>query len=161
MKKLTTNILSLITAALMIIASLICFYVLHLPDNGYSQYLVLAIYLTGIVYQLYIFHQKQSNPSFKAYFNEGFKFFVLITLALVIYSWIFYKFNPQIMEEGIASNNEMLRTQGNKTEAEIAANAEQLRKIYLPVMISLTTIKYLFLGALSTAVTTVVLLRKK
>lgn len=153
--------MALLTAFTMIAASLICFYAWHLPENGNSQYVVICIYLIGMALTLLQVHQKGTAISFKDYFNEGFKKFVLITLVMVIYSWIFYKFNPQIMEQGISENNELLRQQGNKTAAEIEKNAEQLRQIFMPVMISLTTIKYLFLGALATVVTTLVLLRKK
>lgn len=161
MIKLRPTQWALVTALAMTIASVVCFYAFHLPENGSSQYLIIGIYVAGIVLNLRQVHLEEKVAIFKDYFSEGFKHFVLITLIMVFYSWIFYQLNPQIMEQGISDNNEMLLQQGNKTAAEIASNADQLRKIFMPVMISLTTIKYLFLGALATIVTTLFLMRKK
>jgi F0F1-type ATP synthase assembly protein I len=161
MNNLNATRKGIIISALMIIASLTSFYIFHLPDNGNSQYLTLSVFIAGIIWTLYDFHKKNPDTTFKKYFGEGFKAFIAIALLMVIFAFIFYKLNPQIMEQGIKENNELLRKQGNKTEAEIVSNANQLRSIYIPVMLSLTTIKYLFLGALSTAVIAGLFLQKK
>jgi hypothetical protein len=93
-------------------------------------------------------HSGDFQPSLKAYFSEGFKAFMVIALLMAVYTFIFYKLNPQIVEKGIAENNVLIRTQGNKTDAEIHENANKLRSIFMPMMLMLNTIKFLFLGSL-------------
>ena len=49
----------------------------------------------------------------------------------------------------------------DKTPAEVAANAEKLRGIFIPMMIATTTVKNLVLGALITIVAAGFLSQKK
>ncbi len=161
MLQLTPAKKGIVTALTMMTSSICTFYLFHLPDNGNSQYLILSEFIGGMLWVLLSFGKENPGSSFKAYFNTGFKAFVMITFLMVVYAYVFYKLNPQIMEEGIRMNDELIRKEGNKTAAEIAANDIQLRNIYMPMMLSLTTIKYLFLGALSTAITGGLLSQKK
>jgi hypothetical protein len=57
------------------------------------------------------------------------------------------------MEKGISDNNALLYEEGNKTTHEIEENAEKLRSIFIPMMLMISTISYLILGALITLVT--------
>jgi hypothetical protein len=72
---------------------------------------------------------------------------------MVLYTFVFYRFNPQILENGIIENNILVAKEGNHTAAEIEVNANKLRNIFMPMMLFLTTVKFIFLGALVTAVT--------
>ena len=140
----------LIIAVMLIAASLITFYLMNLPENGNSQYAILSIFTIGLIWVL-LDKKKycgEIQPSLKDYFSEGFKAFIVIALLMAVYTFIFYKLNPQIMEKGIAENNELIRAQGNKTDAEIQENANKLRNIFMPMMLMLNTIKFLFLGSL-------------
>ena len=161
MNNLSATKKGIFISILMMLSSLITFYIFHMPDNGNSQYLVLSVFIAGIFWALLDFHKKNPEANFKNYFGEGFRTFIVISLLMVIFAFIFYKINPQIMEDGIRENDALLRKEGNKTEAEIISNANQLRSIFIPVMLSLTTIKYLFLGALSSAVIGGLFLQKK
>lgn len=67
---------------------------------------------------------------------------------MVLYTFVFYKLNPQILENAIKENNTLVMKEGNRTAAEIDANSAKLRSIFMPMMLIITTIKFLILGAL-------------
>jgi hypothetical protein len=136
----------------MVIVSVICFYGLHLPENGNSQYAVLFIYVVGMIWVMDSARQKFPDGKFGALFQEGFRAFIVCTLLMVLYTYVFYRLNPDILEVGIRINNKLIEAEGNKTPAEIAANSAKIRDLFMPMMLSLNTIKYLFLGALISAV---------
>jgi hypothetical protein len=140
-------------SVILILTSIICFYVFHLPDNGKSQYLILCLYIAGILWVLMSYKIRTDYAGLKEYFSEAFKAFIVITLLMTLYTYIFQKLNPQILENGIKENNLLLQKQGNKTPMEINENAEKLRSIFMPMMLMLNTIKFLILGVLVSIVT--------
>ena len=148
--KLTATYKGLITGIAMILVSLVLFYGLKRPNNDSSQMVVLFVYIAGIVWTLLSFRQRSTaaGNSFKSYFSEGFRCFIVATLLMVIYTAIFYKLNPQILEAVISQNEAMVATQGNHTPAEIAENSNKLRSIFMPMTLSLTTVTYLAFGAI-------------
>ena len=154
MKHLTATHKGIITALLLIAVSVFLFYGLKWPENGKSQYIVLVIYIAGIVWAQ-VTHKMNNKRyiAFKEFFSEGFKCFIVATLFMVLYTFIFYKLNPQILEKGILENNALLLKDGNHTPAEIETNANKLRSIFMPMMLSINTVKFLFLGALVAVVT--------
>lgn len=148
-------------SVILIITSIICFYLFDLPDNGKSQYLILCLYITGILWVMISYHLRTDYAGLKEYFSEAFKAFIVVTLMMTLYTYFFQKLNPQILENGINENNVLLKKQGNKTPAEINENAEKLRSIFMPMMLMLNTLKYLILGALVSVVTGGFLSQKK
>jgi hypothetical protein len=150
----------LVIGICMIIVSFFCFYVLHLPENGNSQYAVLLVYVIGMIWVMDAARQKFPEGKFGALFQEGFRAFIVCTLLMVLYTYVFYKMNPEIVEVGIRINNKLLEAQGDKTAAEIAANSDKIRGLFMPMMISLSTIKYLFMGSLISAVMAVFFAQK-
>lgn len=146
----------------MVAASLILFYILHFPENGKNQYFIYGIYTIGILVGLFFFHQNNHEESnFKNYFSEGFKVFVVVTLIMAVFTFIFYKINPQILENALVEINSYNAKDADKTPAEVTANAEKLRGIFIPMMIATTTVKNLVLGALITIVAAGFLSQKK
>jgi uncharacterized membrane protein YdbT with pleckstrin-like domain len=142
----------MLLSLLLIITSLICFYILEMPDNGSSQYIIFFVFISGLLLGLFQYRQLNQDAGFKQLFGEGFKIFVVIAFFMVIYSWIFYKYNPQILEEAIKFNEELIIKQGNKTMPEIEENTKKLRQIFIPMMLAFNTIKYLLMGTLVTVV---------
>lgn len=151
----------IIISILIILVSVICFYILHLPENGNSQYVVSLIFIAGLIWVNYSFKLKNAEANFKAYFSEGFKAFIVVTLFMAVYTFIFYKLNPQILENGILANNILIQKEGNRTAIEIQENANKMRSIFMPMMLSINTIKYLFLGSLISVVSAGFLSQKK
>ena len=162
MKNISAKYIGLITAAAMVAASLLLFYVFHFPENGKNQYFIYGIYAIGIIMGLFLYHQtNKEEGSFKNYFSEGFKVFVVVTLIMAVFTFIFYKMNPQILENALVEINTYNAKDADKTPAEVTANAEKLRGIFIPMMIATTTIKNLILGALITIVAAGFLSQKK
>jgi len=162
LKDLNPTKKGLVTGLLMVVLSLFFFYVLKLPVNQKEQYVIFSAYIAGIVWSLYSYKRSSAeDKNFKSYFSTGFKTFIVVTLLMVLYTFIFFKFNTAYRESGIAENNAMLIQEGNHTPAEIESNANQLRQIFMPVMVGITTFKYLILGALVTAIASGFLSRKE
>ena len=158
---LTPTKKGLVTGLVMVALSLFFYYVLKMPVNQKEQYALFSVYIAGIIWSLYEFRQTAADKNFKSFFSTGFKTFIVATLLMVLYTFIFFKFNTDYREAGIAENNALLLQQGNHTPAEIETNANQLRQIFMPVMIGITTFKYLILGALVTAIASAFFSRKQ
>ncbi|MFC4261364.1 DUF4199 domain-containing protein [Ferruginibacter yonginensis] len=161
--KIASKYIGLITGILMVAASLILFYPLHLPVTGSNQYIILSLLTMGVLVSLVLYSKQphENTPTFKDYFTEGFKTFIVVVLIMAIYTFVFYKFNTQILETAIKESNELIIKQGDKTPAEIEANAQKLRSIFMPMMITVTTIKFLIIGALVSVVGAGFLSQKK
>ncbi|RYD81279.1 MAG: DUF4199 domain-containing protein [Sphingobacteriales bacterium] len=162
MKKLSATYKGLIIAGLMIIVSATLFYGFKFPPNDSSQLVVMGLYIMGIFWSLISLKPTEEKAlRFKDYFSQGFKTFIIVTLLMVIYTAVFYKLNPQILENVIAENEILVAKAGDKTPAEIKANSESLRSIFMPMTISLTTVIYLGLGALTSVVGGLILLNSQ
>ncbi len=160
-QNLTPTKKGLITGLVMIALALVFYYVFKMPLNQKDQYALFTVYIAGIAWSLFSFKQTSAaDKNFKSYFATGFKTFIVITLLLVLYTAVFFMFNTAYRDAGIAENNKMLLLQGDHTPEEIESNAKQLKQIFMPVMLGITTFKYLFLGALVTAIGSGFLSRK-
>lgn len=152
LQKLNATRKGLLTGLLMIGLVLFFYYALKYPFNGTEQYVIYSVYAAGIIWSLYTFMQARTeNKTFKEYFSAGFKTFIVATLLMVVFTFIFFSFDTTYRDSGIAENNKLLLLEGNHTPAEIEGNAQQLRKIFIPMMLGITMFKYLVLGALITA----------
>lgn len=158
MKKLTATHKGTITGLLMIVVSVVFFYVLKFPENGTNQLLVWLIFISGIIWSLVSY--KMADPgsaSLKNYFSEGFKTFIVVTLFMAVFTFVFYKLNPQILEDTIKANNILVQKEGDHTPAEIEENANRLRNIFMPMMLATKTLMYLFTGALISIIGAIIL----
>jgi hypothetical protein len=162
LKNLNATKKGLITGLVMILLSLSFYYILKLPVNEKEQYALFTVYVAGIAWSLLSHKQSSStDKKFKSYFSVGFKTFIVVTLLMVLYTFIFFKFNTAYRDAGIAENNALLLKEGHHTAAEIESNANQLKQIFMPVMVGIATFKYLILGALVTAIGSGFLSRKQ
>ncbi len=153
MQKLSAKYIGLIAGGLMVAVSLLMFYTLHLPEQGTVKYICYGIYTAAIVLGLANFKAGNAQEkTFKNYFSEGFKVFVVITLIMAVFTIIFYKMNPQIIDHSLAEINKYNVADANKTPAELADNGKEFKKIFIPMTVAITTFMYLILGALVTLV---------
>jgi hypothetical protein len=154
MKHLKSQYLSIITAFAMIAVSLLSFYVLKLPIESNFQLLIYLIFTASIVFNLYNhFKSNAANKSFKDYFSVGFKTFVLIAFLMAIFTYIFFSYNTAFRDDKIAENSRLLLLEGNHLPKEIEVNTQQLKKLFMPIMISSAMFRYLIIGAIVTAIT--------
>ncbi|MEO7264511.1 MAG: DUF4199 family protein [Ferruginibacter sp.] len=152
MDKISERNKGLITGILMVATSLLLFYVLHKSLQGRNEYIIFALYIAGICWCLADYHRQSNNKKFKDYFSAGFKTFIVACLMMVVFAYIFNKLNPQIRDTMIAENNDLVLKSGSRTPAEVQANGDKIKELYLPFTLLATTLKYLFLGALITMV---------
>lgn len=151
----------LLTGGLMIAASALSLFVLKNPVESNFQFIVYAFFCAGIVWSLFTYSKSVAEAkAFKDYFSVGFKTFVVITLLMAVFAYIYFSFNTGFRDEKIAENNRLLLLQGDHLPNEIEAQTAQLKKMYLPLMVSATVFRYLILGVLVTAITAAFLSQK-
>jgi hypothetical protein len=161
MKQLSPAQKGLVTGALMIIANVLSLYVLKNPVESNFQFVVYALFSGGIAWSLISYSKSGAGQkSFKNYFNIGFKTFIVVTLLMVAFTYIYFTYNTGFRDQKIIENNRLLIEQGNHLPNEIEANASQLKKMFMPLMISSAVFRYLILGALVTVITAGFLNRK-
>ena len=162
MVKLITLSKGLITGLTMIAFSLFFFYGLNQPPESPLQYIIYGVFMLGIIWTILSFSKKSgASLIFKDHFSAGFSTFIMVTLLMVLFTAIFYKLNPGLLEAKIALNNQLALKEGNHTPDEITANAKQMSSIFMPMMLAITTIIYLFLGALLSVVVSGMIIQLK
>ena len=153
MRQLKAQYIGLITGGLMIAASLFSFYVLKLPVESNFQLVVYLIFAAGIVWSLInSFSFDADKKSFKDYFSVGFKSFVIVALLMAIFTYVFFSIHTEFRDAKIAENNRLILAEGNHLPQEIEGNANQLKKLFLPIMVSSAVFRYLIVGALVSAI---------
>lgn len=153
MKQTTPTQKGLLTGALMIVASVFSLYVLKNPVESYFQFVVYTIFCAGIVWSLISYSGSATDKkSFANYFSTGFKTFIVISLLMAVFTYIYFSFHLEFRDNKIAENSRMLALEGNHLPKEIEENAAQLKKMFMPLMISAAIFRYLILGALITVI---------
>ena len=138
---------------LMILASLFSLYVLKNPVESDFQFIVYSIFCFGIVWSLVsYFRTDNDKKTFTNYFSIGFKTFIVVSLLMAVFAYIYFSNHLEFKNTKIAENSKLLLQQGNHLPKEIEDNAVQLKKMFMPMMISAAIFRYLILGALITAI---------
>ena len=153
MKQLSPTQKGLFTAVAMILASVFSLYVLKNPIESNFQFLIYCILCFGIVWSLVgYFRSSSDKKTFTNYFSIGFQTFVVVALLMAVFTCIYFVTHPEFRDNNIAENSRLLLIQGNHLPKEIEENAKELKKWFLTLMISIAIFKYLFVGALITAI---------
>lgn len=126
------------------------------------QYITYALYVGGIIWTLNSFNRNNpDNKSFKDYFTEGFKCFIVISFLMVLFTFIFTKMNPAMKEQMGINYRADLVAKGNYTPAEID-NMVQKAKDYFTIMLtSMAIFGYLIIGSMVTLITTLFFTRRR
>ena len=160
LNKLSATYKGLITAVLMIGLSLAIYYSGQKPDSQF-QYLIYVIYAAGIAWSIYSFSRSEENPNkFGAFFQQGFKCFIVVTLFMVLFTYVFNKMHPEFKEEMAKAYKTEMETKGNSTPAEIASNVEKMKEYYLTMLISGAIFAYLLMGAVITAISSLLFIKR-
>ncbi len=163
MINISPKYIGLIIGALMVIVSLLMFYQFEYPDTGVVKYVCYSIYTAGILFALFNFKLSTAPTikDFKNYFSEGFKTFVVVSLIMAIFTWVFYKYNPQIFDTTINEINKINAQDPNKTPQEVIANGEKIRAVQIPMTVAINTIIYMVIGAVVSVIGAGFLSQKK
>ena len=156
MKNISAANKGIIIAGILIIISLVWYYLFHIYSIAEIQPLLFCIYFIGVIWSVLSQMKNNQINTFKDYFSEGFKTFIVITLFMIIFTFVFYKLNPQIIEKVIQENNQMILKGGNRTKDEINANAAELRKNAMPMLLFFNTLLYLLMGSIATGLSSLI-----
>jgi hypothetical protein len=160
-KNLTATKIGLITGAMMIALSLIFFYSGQ-PFDSPLQYLIYIVYAFGIVWSLYEFSKTEENTNkFATLFLAGFKCFIVVTLLMVVFTFVFNKLHPEFKDDMVKAYNEEMIKKGNSTPAEIVKNLNKAKDYYLTMLISGAIFGYLIIGAVLTAAASLLFIKRK
>lgn len=161
MKNFTATYKGLITGLAMIANSFLIFRIKGNFDNK-LQYITYSLYVAGIIWTLYDFSRSAANDTkFGAYFSQGFKCFIVVTLLMVIFTFVFLTMHPEIKEQMAASVRAELVKLGNKTPREIDDTVQMARKSFVPALVMAAVFGYLVIGAMVTAITGAVMIQQR
>jgi hypothetical protein len=161
MNNLSATYKGLITGILMLAVSAGIFYTKGNFESG-LQYITYALYVGGIIWTLNDFHKKNPDRrSFKNYFSEGFKCFIVITFLMVLSTFIFTRMNPEMKEQMATTYRADLEAKGNYTVAEINTMVQKAKDYFAIMLTSMAIFGYLIIGSMVTLLTTLFFLKKK
>lgn len=134
-------------------------------DDSRIQYLVYIIYALGITWTVFAWRQSGSfTGKFGDAFGQGFKCFIVVTLAIAIFYAIFNYLHPEFAEESANALRINLEESANRNEIlpkDIEPQVAAFKKQYTLQLISKAIFGYLIIGAAVTAVLSGILTRKK
>ena len=161
LKNLNATKKGLITGLVMIGISLGIFYSGQ-PFDSPLQYLIYIVYAGGIVWTIYEFSKSEGNTNkFGTFFLQAFKCFIVITLLMVVFTFVFNKLHPEFKEDMVKAYTDELVKKGNSTPAEILKNIESAKDYYLTMLISGAIFGYLIIGAVISAATSLMFIKRK
>ncbi|MBK8712550.1 MAG: DUF4199 domain-containing protein [Niastella sp.] len=142
----------ILASILMIGVSLLIFVSKHSFQNN-LQYISYSIYVLAIIWAILDYKKNQAgSASFKNLFNEGFKCFIVVTLFMVIFTFVFLKLQPQLREEMAVNFKKELTEKGDYTTAEIETRVTQAKDFFVTTFVSTAIFGYLIIGAMVSAI---------
>ncbi|HRN91959.1 MAG TPA: DUF4199 domain-containing protein [Ferruginibacter sp.] len=157
MINLNPTLKGLITGVLMIVVSIYIYSTYGNFENN-MQYITYALYVGGLIWTLISYHQQEVLKTFKTYFSQGFKYFIVVTMLMVLFTIVFMNMNPSIKEEMAQNYRAQLMQEGNKTPAEIENLVLQMKEYYSTMITSMAIFFYLLVGTAVTVITSFFLL---
>jgi len=144
----------------MFLLSLVFFYTGQ-PFDSPLQYLIYLLYAAGIIWTILAFSRSDANTNkFGAFFMEGFKCFIVITLIMVVFTFVFNKMHPEFKEEMVKAYTDEMVKKGDSTPAEILENIDKAKDYYLTMLISGAIFGYLMIGAVITAAASLLFMKR-
>jgi len=108
----------LITGLAMVIYNIVL-RVTHVPDASWLNFMVLVIYLIGVLWFCFAFSkQEEQDTSFGGMFKAGFRMVAIVTILLVAAALINVWVDPGLKKEIMANNLAALKA-AKKSQAEI------------------------------------------
>jgi hypothetical protein len=152
MKNISARNKGLITGGVMILLSVVIFLIKNNFDNG-LQYITYSVYVAGILWTLFSYKKETANTAtFKQYFSEGFKCFIVVTFLMVMFTLVFLLMHPE-MKEQMA---ELMRAEISKlkdiTPLDIENRVATAKKAFIPSLLIGAVFGYLAIGALISVV---------
>lgn len=161
MKSLNATYKGLATGLLMVLVSILLYYM----QKGFEsnlRYVTYAIYAAGIYWALSSYSNGAGAiKTFRSFFSQGFKCFIVVTLMMVSFTYILIKSDPGLEAEMAVNQRQGLEQKGNLTPAEIDKNVAFAREYYVTMSTSSAIFGYLAIGSFFTAIISLFLLKAK
>lgn len=150
----------LITAVLMIAAFLVVFKTNK--ESGGLQYIVYGFYGLGITWTLMAYRRSASfTGKFADLFSQGFRCFIVVTLSIALFYWIFNAMHPEFAEESAVSFKERLKLSKDIMPPDIESEVATFKKQYTLKLVSGAIFGYLIIGVGVTGAGAALLSRRK
>jgi hypothetical protein len=146
------------TALLMMVISWLGF-LNYISNPTTTQLSVYAFYSLSTWYLLF-FNRKESQ-AFKDFFQIGFRHFILVTLLMALFSYLFIQLHPNLVEDSAIQLRKTLQNTNNRTPTEIERDVKLFIEGYPTAMVSRTIFGYLVVGSLVTAISSFLLTLQK
>ncbi|NDF98138.1 MAG: DUF4199 domain-containing protein [Chitinophagia bacterium] len=146
-------------SSLLMIASLLGGYYQFITSGETAQLIAYGWYGAGIMATL-LLHGANAK-GFGGKFSLGFRCFIVVTLALVLFTYLFNTLHPETAQQAaIALRAEMIKA-NNRTPDEIERDVNLFREGFATMVVSRSIFGYLMFGALVTAMGSFILTLRK
>jgi hypothetical protein len=157
---ITPAIKGTITSVLMIAVILLSFHQI-IPDKLSPENFVYILYGAGIAWALIAYqNQPDFTGKFKDNFAQGFKTFMVITLIMSVFTFVFNYQHPEFAKESAQKFKTEMIQENKKTPAEIETATAEFEKQFSVMILSGSIFGYLIFGAVVTLVTSLFLTRR-
>jgi Protein of unknown function (DUF4199) len=162
MNKFTPLVKGLITGLVMLAIAVALSFVSYDGNEGWS-YIIYAIYAAGVIWTLIDYSKSEAyTGKFGAIFAQGFRCFVVVTLIMVAFTFIYSMQHPEYAEKSaIIYKEELVKREKNRTPAEIDKEVATFKKGYTTAIVSTSIFGYLVLGVFFTAAGAGILLMRR
>lgn len=130
-----------------------------IPNPTTAQLLVYGFYALSTWFLL--FFNRSESQAFKDFFQIGFRHFILVTLLMALFSYIFIQLHPNLIEDSAKQLRLAIQATNNRTPAEIERDVKLFIEGYPTAMVSRTIFGYLVVGSLVTAISSFLLTLQK
>jgi hypothetical protein len=156
MQKISPALKGLLTALVMITVTLL---IDHYRDDldPRIQYSVFILYAFGVLWTL--IDARKVVSGIGALFAYGFRCFIVVTLLMISFTYIYIRFHPELAQQEAAGVREYYQGK-DKTPPQIEELAETAKKQYPVAVISISIFRYLIIGAVSSLGLAVILNRR-
>jgi hypothetical protein len=161
--RLTPALKGVITAILLIAVVLVSYYSGRFSDSS-IQYLMYGIYGAGIVWTLIAFSRSGSyTGAFGQLFAQGFRCFIVVTLIMVTFTFVFNKMHPEFAEGSAEEYRKELIKNPPKDmlPPDIDKEVVEYKNNYNTIVVYGSIFGYLIIGAGVTAIISGLLIWRK
>ncbi len=147
--KVHPALIGLISSGLMI-AALLAGYYQTIPDARTAQLIGYGWYAAGLAATL-VLHGSPAK-GFGGNFSTGFRCFIVVTLVMVLFTYVFNALHPETAQQAAAALKESLLKANNRTPDEIEQDVNLFRQGFATMVVSRSIFGYLMFGAIMTAI---------
>jgi hypothetical protein len=132
------------------IAALLAGYSQPIENAATAQLLAYGFYTAAVVATLLV----HGSPAkgFGGNFSTGFRCFIVITLVMVLFTYLFNALHPETAQQAAVQLKESLQKANNRTPDEIERDVNLFREGFATMVVSRSIFGYLMFGAITTAI---------